>query len=311
MKDPTVSSPPPQLAGVTREWIELPARGGRSLRMHVVTAGQGPALLLLHGAPQTHLIWAPLISRYAEHFRVICPDLRGAGWTEAPDRGYDPASLRQDLKDLMTAYDLAQTLVVAHDWSAIIAFFLATDEPARVSRLVIVSIPDLFVQPNARVVGLMRQGWYNLILPVPFLGMALVRGGNQRLLRYLQTLTGRDFQHALPFADLDRELLRDRQRARALSRLYRHTIVPSLLGLITGRFRHRYLEVPTLQLMGADDPAATLMQMGRHVGRAAALESQLIAGAGHFLIDEAPDAVFERTMRFLLQEHSHPRQEQS
>jgi pimeloyl-ACP methyl ester carboxylesterase len=293
---------PPVLAGVTREFVDLPpSRDGRSLRMHVATAGEGPPLLLLHGAPQNHLEWSQLIARYAEHFRVICPDLRGAGWTDAPGRGYDPASLTADLTGLLAVYDVQRVSMIAHDWSAIIAFLMATDHPDMIDRLVILSIPDLFVRVDTRVVRLLAQGWFDLVLPLPVVGPAAVRGGRQATLRYMQSLTGSAYGNAqLPHADLDRRLLRDARRARDLCRLYRHTIVPALVGLTTGRYRHRRLSVPTLQLIGDEDPAALLMRMGRHEGRASSLESQVISGAGHFLVDEAGDEVFQRSMQFLL-----------
>jgi pimeloyl-ACP methyl ester carboxylesterase len=290
----------PTLPGTTRDYLELPARrGGRTFRMHVVAAGEGPALLLLHGAPQNHLVWADLLPRYAEHYRVICPDLRGAGWTEAPGSGYDPAALIEDLRGILRAYGLSRVRIIAHDWSAIIAFLLATDEPHLVEQLVILSVPDLFVVPDARVLRLMARGWFELVLPLPVIGPAAVRGGRQGMLRYMQSVTGSAFGDAgLPHAELDRRLLRDRRRARDLCRLYRGTIVPALIGLMAGRHRHRFLSTPTLQLMGADDPAALLLSMGRRPGRTAALERQQIPGAGHYLIDEAGDEVFRRTAGF-------------
>lgn len=292
---------PPALAGATRTYVDLPAHDdvGPGLRMHVVTAGHGPPLLLLHGAPQNHLVWAGLIGRYAEHYRVVCPDLRGAGWTDAPGRGYDPASLVADLKRLMAVHHITRARVVAHDWSAVVAFLLATDEPGLIERLVILSIPDLFVRPDARVLRLLISGWFNLVLPLPVVGPLAVRRW-PRLVDHMQSLTGSARAGSpLPYADVDRLLLRHPARARDLCRLYRATIVPVLVGLVLGRYRRRYLAVPTLQLIGQEDPAALLMRMGRYPGRAAALESQTIPGAGHFLVDEAPDEVFERSMRFL------------
>lgn len=290
----------PLLPGTTDELIELPARSGTpGLRMHVVGAGEGPPLLLLHGAPQCHLLWAELLPRYAEHFRVLCPDLRGAGGTDAPGRGYSPPSLVEDLRALLDAQGIERVRIVAHDWSALIALLLAMQEPRRVERLVILSIPDLFVRPDARVLRLLASGWFQLALCLPLLGPLAVRGGRQRLLRHMQSLTGPSFTGPLPFADLDRALLRDPHRARDLCRLYRRTIMPTLLGLIVGRYRSLRLEVPTLQLMGEADPAALLLRMRRFPGRTTDLHSERIPGAGHFLVDEAGAEVLARTLPFL------------
>ena len=289
----------PALPGVTSEFISISTSDSKPpVRMHVMTAGQGQPLLLLHGAPQNHLAWAGLVTKFAEHYRVVCPDLRGAGWTDAPGHGYDPVSLVNDLKTLMQAYDVSRVNIIAHDWGAIIAFLLATEHPAMIERLVILSIPDLFVKPDFGVVKLMKAGWFELILPLPVLGPLTIRFGRQSVLRYMHSLTGSRFHGALPYAELDRRLLRDPHRARDLSRLYHSTIIPTLIGLIVGRYRHRSLRVPTLQLMGAEDPATALMHMGRYEGRTNSLYSAEISGSAHFLIDEAAEEICRRSLEF-------------
>ena len=295
---------PPLLPGTTDELLDLPAcPGSPALRMHLVEAGQGPPLLLLHGAPQCHLLWSELLPRYAEHFRVLCPDLRGAGWTEAPGRGYTPSSLIEDLRALLDAQGIERVRIVAHDWSAIIALLLAMQEPRRVERLVILSVPDLFVRPDVRALRLMASGWFQLALCLPLIGPLAVRGGRQRLLRHMQSLTGSAATGPLPFARVDRELLRDPARARDLCRLYRTTVMPTLLGLFVGRYRRLRLEVPTLQLVGAEDPVALLLRMGRFPGRTTELHTETIPGAGHFLVDEAGAEVLARSLDFLLTAH--------
>jgi|SRR5215212_3773769 pimeloyl-ACP methyl ester carboxylesterase len=82
----------PQLEGVDHHFLELPG-----LRMHVAEAGSGIPVLLLHGFPQHWWEWRKVIPALAEQFRVICPDLRGAGWTAAPRRGYTRDRLLADV----------------------------------------------------------------------------------------------------------------------------------------------------------------------------------------------------------------------
>jgi len=295
----------PRIRDATDEFIMLgPASQPETLRMHVVTAGQGPPLLLLHGAPQNHLAWEALIHRYAQHFRVICPDLRGAGWTDAPKDGYDPASLMSDLKALLEHYGVSKVRIVAHDWSAIVAFMLAIRQPELVEALVIISIPDLFVKPDFRVIKLLKAGWFELVLPLPIIGALATRSGRQSMLKYMFTLTGSTYSGPVPHTDLYLQLLREPARARALSRLYRATIVPTLIGLVLGRYRKMSLQVPTLQIFGDEDPAANLMNMGRHQGRSRTLHFERVPGAGHFVLDEAPNEVLLRTVSFFGQLNS-------
>src|ERR671920_2593429 len=86
----------PQLEGVDHYFVELPG-----LRMHVAEAGRGDPVLLLHGFPQHWWEWRKVIPALAEHYRVICPDLRGMGWTEAPATGYSVWDLTADLLALL------------------------------------------------------------------------------------------------------------------------------------------------------------------------------------------------------------------
>ena len=88
----------PHVAGVDHEFVDA---GG--LRTHVATAGEGPPVVLLHGWPQHWYEWRDVIPRLAPHARVICPDLRGFGWTEVPERGYEKDQLKRDVLALLDA----------------------------------------------------------------------------------------------------------------------------------------------------------------------------------------------------------------
>ncbi len=70
---------PPEIDGVTHRYVDVPG-----VRLHVAEAGEGPPILLLHGWPQHWWVWRKVIPALAENHRVICPDLRGFGWSEAP-----------------------------------------------------------------------------------------------------------------------------------------------------------------------------------------------------------------------------------
>src|SRR5687767_10943593 len=104
----------PHLDGVTHRWVDLPG-----LRMHVVEAGRGDPVLLLHGWPQHWWEWRRVIGPLARTHRVIAPDLRGAGWSttlEDPHR-MSPQQLVDDVLALLGALGLETVDVVAHDYS--------------------------------------------------------------------------------------------------------------------------------------------------------------------------------------------------
>src|SRR6187200_267248 len=95
-------------AALQERMIDLP-----SLRMHVVEAGAGEPVLLLHGFPQSSREWAPVIEDLATDCRVIAPDLRGAGLTDAPAEGYDAATVAADVIALLDALRLDRVALVA------------------------------------------------------------------------------------------------------------------------------------------------------------------------------------------------------
>ncbi|MFJ4521995.1 alpha/beta fold hydrolase [Streptomyces sp. NPDC088810] len=105
--------------------------------LNVATAGQGPAVLLLHGFPHTWRLWTDVIGPLARRHRVIAPDLRGFGDSDRPAGGYDAGTLATDAEALLEALDAGPAAVVGIDLGAPPAFLLAMRRPGRVRRLVL------------------------------------------------------------------------------------------------------------------------------------------------------------------------------
>ncbi|NUT33805.1 MAG: alpha/beta hydrolase [Hamadaea sp.] len=284
----------PRLDGVTHRFVDLPG-----LRMHVAEAGQGHPILLLHGFPQHWWEYRALIGPLAEHYRVICPDLRGCGWTEAPADGYDADSLTGDVLHLLDALGVERVHIVAHDWGAIVAFRLALLHPGRVTGLVSMGIPHPYVHVGARMVGRMRHGWYQFPLHTPGLGPRVVGGGRQRLMRYLlrrySAVPG-----AISEADLELFLspLREPAHARAGSEIYRRFILPEGVRMLRGGYRDTRLTTPALVLAGEHDPVIRVDVIGDAAGHADDLTVEEVPGASHFMVDDRPDFVAARTLAF-------------
>jgi len=112
------------------------------VRLHYVTAGQGPAVVLLHGWPQTWYMWRDVMSGLAPHYRVIAPDLRGLGDSSRPADGYDKKTLAQDVWHLVHDVLREESLfVVGHDWGGPTAFALAAQHREAVRRVAIFDVP--------------------------------------------------------------------------------------------------------------------------------------------------------------------------
>ena len=111
-------------------WVHI--AGG--LRVHVAEAGEGPPLLLLHGWPQHWWMWKGVIPALAESHRVICPDLRGHGWTDAPPWGYEKEGLASDALALLDALEIERVGMLGHDWGGLVGFLLSLRAPERIER---------------------------------------------------------------------------------------------------------------------------------------------------------------------------------
>ena len=118
------------------------------LRQHVVTGGQGPPLLLVHGWPQTWYAWRLIMPALARDFTVIAPDQRGCGLSGKPEDGYDTGTLAGDLAALMDALGHERFAVAGHDTGMWIGYALAADHPDRVARLAVAETPLPGVTPS-------------------------------------------------------------------------------------------------------------------------------------------------------------------
>lgn len=108
--------------------------GVNGIRMHYVVAGQGPALLLLHGTPKTNYYWYQVMPLLTEHFTVIAPDLRGFGYTDKPGafQGYDSLTMVQDLDELMVKLNIDRFYIHGEDRGAEYGFVYAAKHPEKV-----------------------------------------------------------------------------------------------------------------------------------------------------------------------------------
>jgi pimeloyl-ACP methyl ester carboxylesterase len=286
----------PELPGVRHRFVDLPG-----LRMHVVTAGPEAGMtaelpvLLLHGVPQHWWEWRHVIPALATDRPVVAPDLRGAGWTDAPDGSYRLEVHQADVVALLDALDLPRVHVVAHDWAAIVAMHLALDHPDRFGGLVSLTVPHLWLRFDPRLIAQMRVAWHLPVMATP-LAPRLVGRGRQRLQRHL--LHGRFtvVADALGRRDTESylERLREPARARATSALYRHLILPEFVRVLRGAYADRRLTVPTVSLLGAGDAISDPRVLGGYEEHADDLTMEVVEGAGHFLPEEAPDVVVAR-----------------
>jgi len=155
-------------------------------RIHYVTSGSGPAVLLLHGWPQTWYAWRRVAASLAD-YTVVMPDLRGFGNSAKPGSGYDAATMAADLRGLLSTLQLEDVTVVGHDWGAVFGCVLAASYPEVVSALGIVEM----VLPG---VGMLEEAmrpradgqflWHMGFQSVPDIPELLLRGNERPYLEW-------------------------------------------------------------------------------------------------------------------------------
>ncbi|KAK9041800.1 hypothetical protein V6N11_016890 [Hibiscus sabdariffa] len=120
------------------------------ITMHVAEKGQGPVILFLHGFPELWYTWRhQILSLSSLGYRTVAPDLRGYGDTEAPTSitSYSCMHIVGDLIALVDSLGVDQVFLVAHDWGAIIGWYLCLFRPNRVKAFVCLSVPFMPRKP--------------------------------------------------------------------------------------------------------------------------------------------------------------------
>jgi pimeloyl-ACP methyl ester carboxylesterase len=280
-----VSDGIPHVAGVDHEFVDA---GG--LRTHVALAGEGPPVVLLHGWPQHWYLWRDVIPVIAPHARVIAPDLRGFGWSEVPERGYEKAQLARDVIALLDELGVGEVTVAGHDWGGYVGFLLAMQDPDRIKGFLAANILPPWPPRDRRVA---RDSWrflYQPVLGTPHVG----RHAGRALARRGLTDAG------LSPAEVDAFVSRlEGERGAATERLYRTFFFRELPGLTRGRYSPRALRTPTRLMFGQRDQILTTRAVEDVTSQSDHIELELVADAAHFVVDEKPELIADRLLWFL------------
>jgi pimeloyl-ACP methyl ester carboxylesterase len=170
------------------------------LKIHYLTAGHGPAVILLHGYTQTSRMWRTLIPQLADRFTVIAPDLPGIGDSEIPKDGLDMKNAAIRMHALIKSLGIQKARVVGHDIGLMVAYAYAAQFPAEVEKLVVM---DAFL-PGV-------EGWhiayddpnmwhFRFHGPTP---EALVEGREKTYFAFFWNDLAADKNHSLPASDRD------------------------------------------------------------------------------------------------------------
>ncbi len=268
------------------------------LRLHAVTGGSGPPLLMIHGWPQTWYAWRMLMPALAEGFSVVAPDQRGIGLSDKPRDGYDTATLAGDMVGLMSELGHEQFAVYGTDTGMTIAYALAADHPARIVRLVVSEAPLPGISPSPPLFlppALNERLWHLTFNQLPTINEQLVVGREE-------IFFGAEFSASAGTQKLPAEAVRyyidmlaaDPEALRGSFELYRQ--FPTMIAQNEQR-KSRRLTIPVLAIGGSESsgegPATTMRLVADDV------QSVVLQGSGHWVAEQAPDALLEALTGFL------------
>jgi len=260
--------------------------------IHVRVGGKGPAVVLLHGFGDTGDMWAPLAANLARDHTVVVPDLRGMGLSSHPEGGYDKKTQAADIRAVLTRLHIDHAVVVGHDIGTMVAYAYATRYPDKTDRLVVMDAPVPGIAPWDQIVRSPLLWHFDLGGP----DMERLVAGRERI--YLDRFWN-DF--AGDPAKIDEA---ERQH---YAELYAR---PGAMHSAFAQFRSirqdaednnastgAKLAMPVLAIGGEKsfgaNEAAVMRNAADHV------TELVIPHAGHWLMEEAPDAIIVAVRDFI------------
>ena len=284
---PSVSPAHPVRArGETGMRIDLDGIG-----INVADTGEGPAVLLLHGWPDTHELWRHQVAALTKAgYRTIAPDLRGFGDSDKPSavESYGMIQMVGDLIGLLDRLDVPKAHVVGHDWGGAIGSVFASMVPERVASLTCLSVghPTSFATAGW---AQRQRSWYMLLFQFPGVAEQWLSQNDFRNLREWG-------QH--PDHDSVVARLRDPGALTACLGVYRAILPPE--SLLAPPTELPPIQAPTMGVWSTGDLAVTEAAMtGSAAFVAGPWRYERIEGAGHWVQLDAPDKVNRLLLDFL------------
>ena len=282
--------------------FETGRRACGDVEIAYAAGGAGPPLLLLHGYPQTHLIWHRVAPELAKDFRVICPDLRGYGASSKPatDRQHTPYSFRAmaaDMAALMSGLGYARFSVAGHDRGGRVTHRLVLDHESQIERWCVIDIAPTLSMYEATDMAFARAyyHWFFLIQPFP-VPETLIAGNPEAMVRAClegwSQLSSGEFDRVFP-PDIVAHYVNAFASEGTIHATCEDYRAAASIDLDHDRADlARVIEPPCLCLWGANsligkrfDPLAQWRARARHVS------GHAVPGSGHFIPEEQPDAL--------------------
>jgi len=262
-------------------------------KLHYLTAGQGPALILLHGYTQTSRMWRPLIEKLKDKFTVIAPDLPGIGDSDIPKDGSDMKTAAIRIHALANSLGVTKASVVGHDIGLMVAYAYAAQFSPEVEKLVVM---DAFL-PGV-------QGWelaynndnmwhFRFHGPAP---EALVKGREKIYFAYFWNDLAADKRRSLATADRNAYVAAYSRPGRMRAGWAYFAAWPDTAKDFAQMAKTK-LTMPVLSIAGEKASAAILVPQMKLVANNVTVVD--LKDTGHWLMEERPEETMEALIRFL------------
>jgi pimeloyl-ACP methyl ester carboxylesterase len=261
--------------------------------LNVRVGGQGPAVLMLHGYGETGDMWAPLAIKLMKDHTVIVPDLRGMGRSDHPAGGYDKKNQARDIAGVLDTLKIGNVSVVAHDIGNMVAYAFTAENPARVTKLVLMDAPIPGVGPWEEILK------NPLLWHFRFGGPDMERlvKGRERI--YLDRFWNEFSANPKNFDEASRRhyakfyaLPGAMHSGFAQFAAFDQDAIDNKVYLAKGP-----LQMPVLAVGGEKSFGTTMATVTQFA--AANVTGAVIPGAGHWLMEEQPDATVKVIADFL------------
>jgi pimeloyl-ACP methyl ester carboxylesterase len=262
-------------------------------KLHYLTAGHGPAVILLHGYTQTSQMWQPLIPKLTERFTVIAPDLPGIGDSAIPKDGLDMKTAAIRVHELAKSLGITKARVVGHDIGLMVAYAYAAQFPSEVEKLVVM---DAFLPgvPGWELAYDNPDFWhFRFHGPRP---EAQVQGREKIYCAYFWNDLAADKTRSLPVADRESYVAAYSRPGRMRAGWAYFAAWPDTAKDFA-QMAQTQLTMPVLSIAGAKASAAILgPQMKRVATKVTVIE---LKDTGHWLMEERPKETMDALVGFL------------
>jgi pimeloyl-ACP methyl ester carboxylesterase len=267
------------------------------VKLHYVTQGEGPLMLMLHGFPEFWYSWRHQIPEFAKDYKVVALDLRGYNESDKPPEqsAYGMSEFIKDIEGAIAALGYDRCVLIGHDWGGMIAWFFAYAHPEMVEQLIVLNIPHpaKFAEGLRTPQQILRSS-YALFFQLPVLPELLIQGSDYKAIE--SAFKGMAInKNAFTSADIEayKDAASRRGALTAMLNYYRNAF-PMML-----RDDWSVLQVPTLMIWGEEDTALGKELTYGTQAYVRDFQIRYIPNCSHWVQQEQPQVVNQYIRDFL------------